>query len=228
MQDDARLCLYSGSGPDAGGGSPLWQSLAQPQDKARYFAVMQEDGNFCAYHGDGPNRTGHVWSTSGAVPGGEYFVAVEDGGQITVNKGNPATPGQLVWAARHRLRILTYNTHLMQDSNLVVGAWFKNKKPVCFQDSRRHAFIVEKIRQSGADIVALQEVWSKRRMREFHDQLRSVYPYCAFGADGDNVYDYATALIDFGDSEARRRFWHPAAEQVPARLSIQAFREPHR
>lgn len=94
-----------------------------------------------------------------------------------------------------RIRVLTYNTHLMADSNLVVGAWFKNEKPVVFQDDARHAAIVARIRESRADIVALQEVWAKGRMRRICEDLRGIYPHCEFGADGDYIFDYLPKLL---------------------------------
>ena len=94
------------------------------------------------------------------------------------------------------LRVLTYNVHLMEDSNIVVGAWIKNQKPVCFHDSRRHDFIIAKIRESGAHIVALQEVWAESRRERIRDQLRDIYPHSALGATGKSLIPIIAALID--------------------------------
>src|SRR4026207_1535009 len=89
-----------------------------------------------------------------------------------------------------RLRILTFNAHLMANSNIVVGAWVENMKPVVFQDEERYDFILNKIRESGADIVALQEVWAKERMTRIQQDLSFPYKYAAAGADGDYMFNY--------------------------------------
>jgi endonuclease/exonuclease/phosphatase family metal-dependent hydrolase len=97
-----------------------------------------------------------------------------------------------------KIRLLIYNTHLMEDSNIVVGAWYKNKKPVVFQDEARHPFIVQKIKDSGADIVALQEVWAAKRMERFQRELSDKYPYCALGSGGATPLKYLPELLNTG------------------------------
>jgi endonuclease/exonuclease/phosphatase family metal-dependent hydrolase len=89
----------------------------------------------------------------------------------------------------------------MADSNLVVGAWYANKKPVVFQDDQRHAYIVGKIKESKADIVALQEVWAKARMRRLQQELDSDYKYWALGADGEFIFNYLPELLISGIPE---------------------------
>ena len=96
-----------------------------------------------------------------------------------------------------KLRILTFNAHLMENSNLVVGAWVENKKPVVFQDEDRHAYIVNKIRESGADIVALQEIWAKERMKRIQQELENPY-HGIGGADGDYMFNYIPEFIVSG------------------------------
>lgn len=96
------------------------------------------------------------------------------------------------------VKVITYNTHLMADSNLVVGAWVKNKKPVVFLDDHRYHAIVNEIRKSRADVVALQEVWAKARMKRLCDDLRQDYPYSAVGSDGAYSFEYIPALIVSG------------------------------
>jgi len=96
-----------------------------------------------------------------------------------------------------KLRILTFNAHLMANSNIVVGAWVQNKKPVVFQDEERHAYIVNKIRESGADIVALQEVWAKERMKRIQQELEHMYHGIA-GADGDYMFNYLPEFLVSG------------------------------
>jgi endonuclease/exonuclease/phosphatase family metal-dependent hydrolase len=97
-----------------------------------------------------------------------------------------------------KLRILTYNVHLMENSNLVVGAWVENMKPVVFQDEDRHYFIVNKINESSADIVALQEVWAKERMTRIQQDLEYPYRYAAAGADGDYMFNYIPEFLVSG------------------------------
>ena len=97
-----------------------------------------------------------------------------------------------------KLRILTFNAHLMENSNIVVGAWVQNKKPVVFRDEDRHIYIVNKIRETGADIVALQEVWAKERMKRIQQDVGRPYEWCIAGADGDYMFNYLPEFIISG------------------------------
>jgi endonuclease/exonuclease/phosphatase family metal-dependent hydrolase len=91
---------------------------------------------------------------------------------------------------RRGITVLTYNTHLFGASSAEVGDWLKNDlprffegtlhertDPLVFEDDKRARLIVERIRNSGADIVGLQEVWASRRQGWFCDQLGDIYPY---------------------------------------------------
>jgi len=183
IQRDGNLCLYEGGSPSQQG-RYLWSSLAKAEPEGDYFAIMQGDGNFVVYQGT-PERQGRcIWATYALAGGGRFVAVVEPGGNFTVSIGTAADRGRLLWAARHRLRVLTYNTHLIEGSNIEVGAWWADKKPVVFHDEPRHAQIVSKVLASGADVVALQEVWSADRMNRFRDDLHSVYPHYIRGTNG--------------------------------------------
>lgn len=194
LQEDANLCLYAGTDPQHQG-AYLWSAMSSARPLSqKYFAAMQADGNLCVYK----EGEGYVWGTQTVAPGGKFFAAVENGGNFTITSGTPDKPGRLLWAVRNRLRLLTYNLHLMEDSNLVVGAWIKNKKPVVFYDEERHQYIVQKIKDSGADIVALQEVWAQKRMHRMRDELKGTYPHSKLGSEGRPEIAYALALIFTG------------------------------
>jgi hypothetical protein len=85
------------------------------------------------------------------------------------------------------ITILTYNTHLFEDTHLVVN----NVEDVelctfapanCYVDTSRRYQIVEKIRMlSGVDIVALEEVWGQTIQDWFITTLKDIYPYAATG-----------------------------------------------
>jgi endonuclease/exonuclease/phosphatase family metal-dependent hydrolase len=82
------------------------------------------------------------------------------------------------------LTVLTYNTHLFEDSPLecIIRCGDFIGKPVSwtdyeFEDYTRRWFIGNKIENSGADIVALQEVWAYSSQEYFRDELRTSYPY---------------------------------------------------
>lgn len=95
-----------------------------------------------------------------------------------------------------RLRILTFNTHLMAQSNVVVGAWAQNKLPVNLLDDLRQSYIIKKIWETEPDIVALQEVWAKDRMKAIQ-RLLSPY-HGANGAEGDNPLSYLAEYVYYG------------------------------
>jgi len=81
------------------------------------------------------------------------------------------------------LTVLTYNTHLFEDSplesiieacNLFTG---KDWHDYAYYDGPRRNQIADRIRSSGADIVALQEVWAYGIRSDINNLLNSVYPY---------------------------------------------------
>ena len=88
------------------------------------------------------------------------------------------------------ITVLTYNTHLFGGSSAEVGNYLKNdfprlftrtlyerSDPLVFKDDSRAKLIVERIRECGADIVGLQEVWAYQRQGWICDQLADSYPY---------------------------------------------------
>lgn len=183
LQADGNLVLYAGSGPNNRTGY-LWSALSTARPLGAYEAIMQDDGNLCVYSKIQGNE-GYIWGPQTVAPGKKFFASVENGGNLTVTRGTPQQPGALLWAARNRLRLLTYNLHLMEDSNIVVGAWYENKKPVVFYDEERQQYITNKIRECGADIVAIQEVWAEKRMNRMRDDLKGTYPYSYLGSTGN-------------------------------------------
>ncbi|GAA0760342.1 endonuclease/exonuclease/phosphatase family protein [Ideonella azotifigens] len=184
QQRDGNLCLYQGPGPEARGGC-IWAALGASLPQGDYFAAMQGDGNLCVYRQKPDGNTDFIWSTGTVAPGGKFMAVVEDAGLLTVRVGEADEHAKqpVLWASR-RLRLLSFNTHLMEGSAIVTGAKLTGKLPVTFRDDERHAFIVEKVKQSGADVVALQEVWSANRMDNIRDDLKSVYPHSIRGTSG--------------------------------------------
>jgi endonuclease/exonuclease/phosphatase family metal-dependent hydrolase len=92
------------------------------------------------------------------------------------------------------MTVLTYNTHLFTHSNADtfndVENFFKKilggtKRRLVYEDNRRATLIADRIRQSGADIVGLQEVWSTGRQTWFCEQLSDVYPYSYYAPQMD-------------------------------------------
>jgi endonuclease/exonuclease/phosphatase family metal-dependent hydrolase len=190
------LYLGSETGSDS---QPLWEAPIKPQPEGDFFAIMQGDGHFCIYNGTyGGAGNKFIWGT-GAFPTkeNEFLAQVTPRGNFTVSKKLPDGKWRKVWAAQ-TLKLLTYNAHLMEDSNIVVGAWYANKKPVVFQDGSRHGYIVGKIIESGAHIVALQEIWAVGRMDQMARDLRNVYPFIARGAQGSSVVLVLDKLINTG------------------------------
>lgn len=190
MQGDGNLCLYQGDGPAHQGGA-IWCALSTSRPQGAYFAAMQGDGNLAVYRGQPGGAVEFVWATGSVAPGGQFVATVEGSGLLVV--GTDTAEAKALWASR-QLRVLTYNTHLMEGSNIVVGATYARKLPVLFRDEERYHFIVEKIRQSGADIVALQEVWSEKNMERIMTDLRAVYPYCQRGSSGP-LYKAGSGIV---------------------------------
>jgi virginiamycin B lyase len=74
------------------------------------------------------------------------------------------------------LTVLSYNTHLFGGSTATTAAAFKGIT-ITYEDDLRAEKIAERIRNSGADIVALQEVWKYTRQEWFVEQVRDWYPW---------------------------------------------------
>lgn len=90
------------------------------------------------------------------------------------------------------ITVLTYNTHLFGGSpaeevaapvkeavRRITGKQpiYQRSDPVVFDESERTERIADRIRKCGADIVALQEVWTGARQRWFCNALKDVYAY---------------------------------------------------
>ena len=180
MQADGNLCLYQGEGPSKRGPF-LWGALGASLPHDKFFAAMQADGNFVIYQGEPGSPTKFIWSTGTTAAGGLFTASLQDEGSFTVNRMD-SQPAPL-WAVR-RLRLLTYNTHLMVGSILEEGADLFRKNPILFHDEDRYAAMIQRIKDSGADIVALQEVWSTTNMDRIQNDLRSTYKYTDRGSNG--------------------------------------------
>jgi endonuclease/exonuclease/phosphatase family metal-dependent hydrolase len=180
MQGDGNLCLYAGKGPSARGYF-LWGAIPQSRTKGDYFATMQADGNFVISHGIPGNGAAFVWSSGTRGDGGLFAATLEKFGTFTVASVKNASAA--LWGVRH-LRVLTYNIHLIEDSAVATGAAIFGKKPVIFQDEARYNYMIGRIRTSGADIVAIQEVWSADNMERILRDLRGDYPFGHRGSNG--------------------------------------------
>jgi endonuclease/exonuclease/phosphatase family metal-dependent hydrolase len=94
------------------------------------------------------------------------------------------------------ITVLTYNTHLFKGSNAdyanqarteivkiypeIVDKYptiFKDVPNIIYEDNDRAQYILNNVKASGADIVALQEVWACNRQKLFARQLKDIYPY---------------------------------------------------
>ncbi|MCP4134992.1 MAG: hypothetical protein GY754_28720 [bacterium] len=73
-------------------------------------------------------------------------------------------------------KVLTYNTHIFKDSNAEIAAWFVDQN-IIYDDDNRKELIAQRILASGADIVALEEVWALDNLAWFASRLSSVYPH---------------------------------------------------
>jgi endonuclease/exonuclease/phosphatase family metal-dependent hydrolase len=215
MQRDGNFCIYAGADPEHNRGS-IWASLSRSERDGDYFAIMQRNGNFAVYEGTPEHPGNCIWATDTSAEGGEFVAALEPRGNFTISTGSAAKPGRLLWAARHRLRVMTFNTHLMEGSNIVVGAFLTRQLPVTFRDEERHDFIVKKILDCGADIVALQEVWSGARMDRIERQLKPRYPYSIRGTSGE-FYEAGSGILlaskyPFGENWGFMRFKNPSGD----------------
>ncbi len=101
-------------------------------------------------------------------------------------------------ATGRKITVLTYNTHLFAGSYAQHANVLKylgeakedlstlnprrilepaSTAPLVLDDDTRADQIAQRLARSGADIVALQELWSCDRPRWFAERLRTVYPY---------------------------------------------------
>jgi|GEM_PF-6962861 len=81
------------------------------------------------------------------------------------------------------LTVLTYNTHLFEGSNAVHANAINKGHSIVFEDDIRAEFIAGNVEASGADIVALQELWACDRPKWFAERLKKVYPYSYYYTD---------------------------------------------
>lgn len=90
----------------------------------------------------------------------------------------PATP---------RLRVLSYNTHIMQGSFIELGtkaARLIRRTPYAvWEDGKRRDLILRNVVNSLADIVSLQEVWAPGWISDFIRLLHPFYPHAHRGKD---------------------------------------------
>lgn len=98
------------------------------------------------------------------------------------------------------LTILTYNTHLFEG---VSSEWLFRLKEifggeVLYDDGARLEHIAAKIAASGADIVALQEVWADPWQQHIANSLKSVYPYSAHKYSACNSYIFGMDTLSNG------------------------------
>lgn len=93
--------------------------------------------------------------------------------------------------AKPRLRILTYNTHLMEDSFIKKGTdahrLIRRTPYAVWDDAHRRELIFRNIVNSGADIVSLQEVWSPDWIKYVIEHLKPFYPHHHRGTDKSRV-----------------------------------------
>lgn len=93
------------------------------------------------------------------------------------------------------LKVLTYNTHLFEGSNATLGAvittvfsgksldlgpiaaYQKGLDRVLYDDGNRSIELVKYLRGYGADLIALQEVWSNKMVSFISDSLKDIYPF---------------------------------------------------
>ena len=81
------------------------------------------------------------------------------------------------------LTVLTYNTHLFEGVNPFVGQLLPR-----YEDETRRQYISGEVAASGADIVALQEVWGNPWQQWFAETLKGVYPHAAYVYSGCDTY----------------------------------------
>lgn len=104
-------------------------------------------------------------------------------------------------AEQPMLRVMTYNLHLMKDSFIAKGKSYKRlavfDEPDVLDDDMRRDIILQKIIDSNADVVSLQEIWDLGWEYWFGERLAQVYPYIQLGPK----HTVEGKLIDFGGIE---------------------------
>ena len=100
-----------------------------------------------------------------------------------------------------RVTVLTYNTHLFGGSNAESGQELKNliskeKVETVFDDDNRAEAIARKLETCGADIVALQELWSCDRPKWFANRLKKVYPHSYYSKQQCQYASSETLVIE--------------------------------
>lgn len=86
-----------------------------------------------------------------------------------------------------RLRVLTYNTHLMESSFIEAGTdarrLIRRTPYAVWEDEKRRDLIYRNIVNSLADIVSVQEVWAPKWIERFMEKLHPFYPHAIKGKE---------------------------------------------
>lgn len=99
-----------------------------------------------------------------------------------------------LFAEPMELTVLTYNTHLFRGVNPTIGDHMPQ-----YEDEIRRGHIINKIKGSNADIVALQEVWGDPWVTDyFIPGLHANYPYTAYMYKGCNSYVWGLDTLSHG------------------------------
>jgi endonuclease/exonuclease/phosphatase family metal-dependent hydrolase len=114
--------------------------------------------------------------------GATAFDSTPNHHDATLNQAASWVPST-VSAPSVQLKVLSYNTHLFEDSTLECickcGNWIGGcdwSEHAC-EDGTRIDRIADRVEASGADIVALQEVWAPAKQEAFMARLGAAYPY---------------------------------------------------
>ena len=92
------------------------------------------------------------------------------------------------------ITVLTYNTHLFK--GVSVDAFMEK---YIYEDEIRRGYIIDKIKASNADIVALQEVWADPWVTDyFIPGLDANYPYTAYMYKGCDSYAWGFDTLSHG------------------------------
>jgi hypothetical protein len=114
--------------------------------------------------------------------------------------------------AKTQLRVLSYNTHLMQFSFIEKATDFKrNWEPTPYsvwQDEARRDVIIRDAINSLADIISFQEVWAIPFEDYFKSSLKQLYPYSLTGDPKSIEFGPATSgLVLCSKFELTDRFF---------------------
>jgi endonuclease/exonuclease/phosphatase family metal-dependent hydrolase len=243
----AIAAIILASAGSAGAASPS-ASIVSPSSPVEADMLERLEFIIRGSDGDGDLLLCEMY-VDGAFKGRAYFESPADGAtaSFTYAFGTPGTHtvgaipldnaknygAGVTWTVEvtnHRrsleLTVLTYNTHLFEDSILECACRCGEITGVCtwdllnYQDEIRRTEIISKIIEYGADIVALQEVWAKCWQQSFISDLLSTYPYsynwdssclcgeACFGSSlWDCLYGYLNAIkhCRFDGCEAERK-----------------------